>query len=151
MRPKTILQSLRKALRSAGVDVKKDEVVVWDTLAEMIGTTKLPPWTEEQTKKSLRYKSFEFTSGKIPWQLENNFGIQDSNATLESAKTPYKRYKREISESPKTQTPPILEKQPLYQQSNFLSDIARQSGNLSKIYTEDMKYSGETIVFSISS
>ncbi|TQS34492.1 hypothetical protein Golomagni_05121, partial [Golovinomyces magnicellulatus] len=47
MAEKGILQSLRKTLRSAGVNVKKDEVVVWDALTEMTGTTMFPPWTEE--------------------------------------------------------------------------------------------------------
>ncbi|KAI1001772.1 hypothetical protein K3495_g6428 [Podosphaera aphanis] len=62
MAEKGILQSLRKALRSVGVNVKKDEVVVCDTLAEMIGITKFPPWTEEKIKKPLKDKLFEFTS-----------------------------------------------------------------------------------------
>ncbi|RKF55760.1 hypothetical protein GcC1_201029 [Golovinomyces cichoracearum] len=147
MAEKEILQSLRKTLRSAGVHVNKDEVVVWDALNEMTTTTKFSPWTEDQIKKSLRDKSFNFTSGKIQWLLENNFGRQESYNTLESAKIQIETCKLEESELPKTQNLLLPEKQLYDQQPNYLADIGRQSGNLSKIYTENMKYSGENDSF----
>lgn len=49
MAEKGILQSLRKTLRSAGVNFKKDEVVVWDSRNEMTSTTKFPPWIETKS------------------------------------------------------------------------------------------------------
>ncbi|RKF79925.1 hypothetical protein GcC1_041019 [Golovinomyces cichoracearum] len=39
MAEKGILQSIRKTLRSAGVNVKKDEVLVWDALNKMTTPT----------------------------------------------------------------------------------------------------------------
>ncbi|RKF72090.1 hypothetical protein GcM1_249173b [Golovinomyces cichoracearum] len=109
----------------------------------MTTTTKFPPWTEDQIRKLLRDKSFNFTSGKIQWLLENNFGRQESYTTSESAKIQSETCKLEESELSKTQNLLLPEKKPYDQQPNYLADICRQSGNLSKIYTENMKYSGE--------
>ncbi|RKF84393.1 hypothetical protein GcM1_090008 [Golovinomyces cichoracearum] len=143
MAEKEILQSLRKTLRSVGVNVKKDEVVVWDALNEMTTTTKFPPWTEDKIRKSLRDKSFNFTSGKIRWLLENNFGRQESYTTSESAKIQSETCKLGESELPKTRNLLLPEKQPYDQQPNYRADICQQSGNLSKIYTQSIKLSGE--------
>ncbi|POS82713.1 hypothetical protein EPUL_005350, partial [Erysiphe pulchra] len=141
---KGALQSLRKTLRSAGVNVQKDEVNVWDALAYMVNSKIFPPWTEDQIKKTLKDKSFKFTSGKILWLLENDYGhegpeIKPKLITVHSDDT----RKEESLKAPVTQESTAITLQSHHQQSNNLVDIGRQSGNLSKIYTEDMKYSGE--------
>ena len=68
---KGTLQSLRKTLRSAGVNVKKDETSVWHALDQMVNLYEFVPWSEKEIKKSLKDKSFTFTSGKILCLLEN--------------------------------------------------------------------------------
>ncbi|KAI6245561.1 hypothetical protein HI914_06745 [Erysiphe necator] len=110
---KGILQSLRKILRSAGI------------------------------KKSLKDKSFKFSSGKILWLLKNNHGQEKPEfktelTTIQSNDT----FRGEKLKAPITQES-ITTSPQSHQQMNHLIDIGRQSGNLSKIYNDDMKYSGE--------
>ncbi|RKF59135.1 hypothetical protein OnM2_062062, partial [Erysiphe neolycopersici] len=149
---KGILQSLRKTLRSAGVNVPKDEVTVWDALTTTVSTTKFPVWTEDQIKKSIKDKSFQFTSGQIQWLLENNFGQEEifkaesANISQNNTYMPEELKTPTIHESSPQNSQPIPQKLN-HQHSSHINDIGRQSGNLSRIYTEDMKYSGENDSF----
>ena len=123
------IRKLRTHLRKYGVWIKKErQTTVAQALAQTLLEEDMTPWTDTE----IRECGEVFVSDRINYILKNPTPLRNTPPTVD---TP------ESSDNPAEVDNPAKAKQPLEQQQQ--QGHGKELANLARLYTDDMKYSGE--------